>query len=119
MMGEKKDIEMVAAFVEIAKLAAAYNLPPLNELPNVWECKVDEHWTIVVNGHKEKKQWHDIEIAPFHCYVEFNGFPAGIFSPRGGSIAAGELANEETFINAVRVKTIQVQFGKGKEETKQ
>jgi len=32
-------------------------------------------------------------VPPFNCYVEFNGWPAGVFNPFGGIIAAGELAN--------------------------
>ena len=36
-------------------------------------------------------------------YVEYNGFPAGLLTPMGdGCIAAGEAANEDTFIAALR-----------------
>lgn len=34
--------------------------------------------------------------------IEFNGWPAGVASGAGGIIAAGELANEETFVAALQ-----------------
>lgn len=104
------DITMVKVFVEIAKLCESMKIKPLNEFTDCWECKLDERWTITVNAHREPKICNDVEIAPFHCYVEFNGFPAGIFSPRGGSIAAGSEANEDNLIKAIRLKRLQVVF---------
>lgn len=120
----EEEITIVEVFAEIAKLCDSMKLPPLNEFPDCWECKLDERWTIAVNAHKEKKIWRDIEIAPFHCYVEFNGFPAGIFSPRGGAIAAGSEANESKLIEAIQKKRAEVVFnpkvkgGNGKWATK-
>ena len=109
-MGDKEKITMVEVFVEIAKLCESMKLPSLNKFPDCWECELDKRWTIIVNGHREPKMWHDIEIAPFHCYVEYNGWPAGIFSPRGGSIAAGSEANEDKLIKAIQLKRLQVVF---------
>lgn len=105
-----EEIEIVEVFVEIANLCESMKIPPLNTFPNCWECKLDKHWTIVVNAHKEPKMWHDIEVLGFHCYVEFNGWPAGIFSPHGGSIAAGSEANEQKLIEAIQKKRIEVTF---------
>ncbi len=90
----------------IARLAIADEDSPITKFKpaRCWHRRIDDHWEIWVNGHKEAKRGgpkEDIEVQPFHCYVEFNGFPAGIFSPFGGAIAAGALANEETFAAAL------------------
>lgn len=62
---------------------------------------VDEHWTVFVNGSDAPVTHHGCEVPRFHMYVEFNGFPAGLFSPYGGIIAGGSAANEDTFIAAI------------------
>jgi hypothetical protein len=97
------------AFMEIAKLAEALGVKEINKLDGCWECQVDEQWHVAVNGHPYVQQvqrdgagW---SIDPFHCYVEFNGWPAGSFHPHGGWIGAGGLANEEAFIEALQRAT--------------
>lgn len=37
-------------------------------------------------------------LPPFQIGVQWNGFPAGAIGPFDGVIAAGELANEDSFI---------------------
>lgn len=66
----------------------------------VWTCKVDEQWTFKINGHKEEME----KIPAFHMFVEYNGWPAGLVSSYGGIIAAGNAANEQTFIDALNKK---------------
>jgi hypothetical protein len=92
-----------AAFDEIAQLAIRLGVVPLNAKPGCWEYQVDAHWWIAVNGHREAlKCSKGVEVKPFECYAEWNGWPAGSFSPAGWIMAAGEAANEDSFIEALR-----------------
>ena len=87
---------------EILSEAAA----PLNKRVGCWELRVDEQWEIAMNGHNSPIQCsHGCEVPPFAVYVQFNGWPAGVIGPSGGWIAAGEVANEDAFIAAVRRRT--------------
>lgn len=106
------DTESVSlAFAEIVKLCEVLDVHHINQLPGCWEYQVDEQWWIACNGHREPtKCSKGFEVAPFHCYVEFNGFPAGEFHPiHGGFIAAGTAANEDTFIAALKLATEKVE----------
>jgi hypothetical protein len=51
-----------------------------------------------------------IDVAPFESYIEFNDWPVGMITPFGGIIAAGECANENTFIEALdrRIRALEV-----------
>jgi len=86
----------------IADLGAALGVSRINELPGVWTHEVDDHWTIALNGHKEPKEHESLSIPPFHCTVWYNGWLAGLFNAFGGTIAAGSVANEDTFCEALR-----------------
>ena len=105
--------EICVAFMKLADLAAMLGVAPLNKVKGCWECQIDKQWWIAVNGHNEAiKASNDIEVEPFNCYVEFNGFPAGAFNPMGGGfLAAGELANEDTFIKAIEDRIEEFQDG--------
>jgi hypothetical protein len=93
---------MAEAFLKIAQLAGALNVRDINKLDGCWEHQVDERWWIALNGHSEMRLSSDGgEIAPFTAYIKYNGWPAGVIDPRGGVIAAGECANERTFIEAL------------------
>ena len=50
-----------------------------------WEYRISDKWLLKLNGHPEEVDG----IPPFHAYVEFNGWPAGVFNPWGGEIAIG------------------------------
>jgi hypothetical protein len=92
------------AFGVIAELALKLGAHPMNRHPGCWEYRVDENWVIAVNGHRDERQTKaGVRVMPFSCYVEFNGWPAGVIDPTGGIIAAGGLANETTFIAALKV----------------
>lgn len=105
-MGTKSISEV---FAKLADLAIALGITDINKLEGCWEHNVDEHWFITINGHnKTIKNSKDVEVPAYHCYVEFNGWPAGIFSPFGGAICAGKLANEDTFLDAIK-KALQFQ----------
>lgn len=102
--------EREPTFFLIADLAVSVGAAPIKD--KIWTHKVDEHWEIAVNGKDHTAETAPfgqsqlpIKIQPFHCYVEFNGWPAGILSPHGGTFAAGSLANIEEFDKALLAAT--------------
>ena len=79
---------------------------PLNKHDGCWEHQIDKRWWCAINGHKEKMECsHGGKVPGFSALIEFNGWPAGIVDPFGGIIAAGDAANEDTFITAVECAT--------------
>ena len=89
------------AFVKIAALAKADGIVSTNNLPGCWERQIGDWW-IAVNGHdKPVKCSHGGTVPIFNAYLEFNGWPAGVIDPFGGLIAAGDGANEDSFIAAI------------------
>lgn len=96
------------AMMAVADMMTALGRTHLNQHIGPAIHDVDEHWRVVLNPHREFVRYGEkaeIEIPPFSCYIEFNGWPAGLINPYGGAIAAGSLANEETFIAAVKAAT--------------
>ena len=90
-------------FYEVMQLGSRLGVKNINTLPGCWEHQVDDKWFIAVNAHDSPVECSKgPSVAPFHCYVEYNGFPAGLISPHDGIIAAGECANEDTFIAALK-----------------
>ena len=90
-------------FLGLALLAEHDGVGSINQLPGCWQREF-EPWTIWLNGHEQPRKGgprDDIEVPPYHCYIEFNGWPAGLVTPRGGTIAAGSAANEDSFIAAI------------------
>ena len=89
--------EMPEVYAKIVDYAKHVGAESINELDGLWEAEIDEKWKVKVNGHN-----FDVEkVPPFHALVFFNGWPAGIFGLDGGFFAAGEAANEDSFIAAV------------------
>jgi hypothetical protein len=101
-----KSDDVCEAFAVIAELGNILGAGPLSKYPACWELAIDDRWKIAVNGHKTPMlcSLSEKPIAPFNCLIEYNGFPAGYIYPRGGIIAAGTAANEDTFIKAVRTR---------------
>ena len=91
------NIPIPECFSKVVDLMLALGVEGINTLPGCWEHQVDEHWLVKVNGHKEPID----DIQPYEIMVWFNGWPAGIIHPNRGVIAAGALANEDTFIAAL------------------
>ena len=90
------------AFIKIVDLAFAVGANPLSKHAGCWEYRIDEQWEIAVNGQAVVTRCsHGVEIDPFYCYVQFNGWPAGVLSPAGGMMAAGSSANEEELMAAL------------------
>lgn len=99
-MSEKEPL-----FLLLAKLAKKDGASPLNKHKGCWERQIDKHWWVAVNGHKEPvKCSKGPNVPPFNCYVDFNGWPAGLFDPVNGLMAAGDAANEETFAAAIEAE---------------
>ena len=99
-MSEKEPI-----FILLAKLAEKDGAAHINNLPGCWERQIGKHWWVAINAHGEaKKCTKGAEVEPINCYVEFNGWPAGVFTPFGGVIAAGDAANEETLTSAIEAE---------------
>ncbi len=90
--------QLSTAFYMVARLADKLGEAPIKD--KVWTHKLDDHWSIKINGFHEEKD----SVPPYHMMIEFNGFPAGCVSPWEGVFAAGTEANEDEFIDAVIVK---------------
>ena len=96
-----------AAFGAIVNYALSHGVRSLADRPGLWEVQIDEHWWIALNPHDEKlKCSHGADVSFGHCYIEWNGWPAGMITPYDGIIAAGALANEDSFIAAVKAATL-------------
>lgn len=97
---------MDALLVLVEKDGAA----PLNAHPGAWKRVIDDRWTVWVNAHGDpQKTDTGATVPPYHIYVEYNGFPAGMLTPMGdGAICAGEAANEDAFIEAMRMAALEV-----------
>lgn len=94
---------MSEAFILIVQLATTLGARAIAELDGCWEHVVDDNWHIAINGHREPAKCSTGEdVPPFACYVQWNGWPAGLITPAGGTIAAGEAANEDTLIDALK-----------------
>lgn len=88
------------AWTGCCALAKKDGVIPVSTAPNgVYDRRVGL-WRVVFNGTGEAKDRAENhpELPPFAVYVEYNGWPAGIIDPRGGILAAGMAANEDSFI---------------------
>ena len=88
---------MTVVFGKVVELADVLGVESINDYPGCWEYRISDKWLLKLNGHPEEVDG----IPPFHAYVEFNGWPTGVFNPWGGEIAAGEAANEDILIEAL------------------
>lgn len=63
-------------------------------------------WTALLNGSDKPvaPEGGKQTLPPFDIYVTFNGWPAGVIGPDGGILAAGDAANEDTFIAAIEAE---------------
>ena len=100
------------AFYKLCELCIALGQAPANKHPECWVHQVNTLWAIAFNAHADPKPCSlGVTVQPFHCYVQFNGWPAGVFNPYGGQIAAGECANEAAFLEAMDAAIAKAQGG--------
>ncbi len=102
-------IEVGEAFHLIVQLYDATDGSPLNEYDGAWVYRIDGSWTVAINGHDSAvhvgpDKSMDFDLPPYHMAVWYNGWIAGLVTPDGGSMAAGEGANEDTLIEALKAK---------------
>lgn len=88
------------AFLLIGELAHANGATPLKDYPGCWEASVGERWWVALNGHAEAVECsRGLKVDPYHAYVEFKGWPAGVINPVGGTIVG--FASEDALIAAL------------------
>ena len=98
------DRPICAAFMALALLAKHDKLDADPEA-GLWHRKVGG-WEIWANrgGNPQTRSPNEPEISPCSVYLEWMGWPAGLIYPYGGIIAAGEGANEDSFIAAIEAE---------------
>jgi len=113
-MSTEREVPLV--YVAIAELGLAAGAAPLTQFPACWEYQVDKHWRVAFNGHAAAKHcsFSDATIEPFTCYATFNGWAAFVIDPNGGFGAAGTVANEDSFLEAIRAETERLAPGSGR-----
>ena len=88
-------------------LADALGVRDIAELPGAWVHKLDDVWTVAVNGQKtsvatEPDGCMAWTLAPFEFAVWYNGFLAGAMAVTGGGVFAGGTgANPQEFSDVV------------------
>lgn len=96
-------VSVSEVFARVCELASARGARGINHLPGCWEHQVDEQWHVSLNGADEpRKSESGVDVPSFHVYVTFNGWPAGFVNLRDGCIAAGEAANEDELLAALK-----------------
>lgn len=104
-LGEAVDRDGVSeAFLAMAQMLTRRGRAPVKD--KVVTEKVGR-WTVVMNGKLERVSVEPEgtlgcdNIPACHAAIFYNGWLAGLLSPAGGWIAAGEAADESTFIEAM------------------
>jgi hypothetical protein len=93
------------AFALIVELCMALGHENISTLPGLLRVDIDANWSVAVNGHKAI-----VDLVPgYHVAISYNGFPAGLLNPSDGMIVAGEAANEDALIAALRARLAEVQ----------
>jgi hypothetical protein len=107
-IGEQVDKTGISeAFVAMAELMQARGHAPVK---GKVVTETVGPWAVVLNGtdapiHAEPEGSMGCpDVAPVHAAIFYNGWLAGVLSPAGGWIAAGEGANESTFIEDMKAR---------------
>ena len=108
-MGEAKLIiggfimKVSEIFHLIAELALKLGIKSIKDLSGCWEYQIDDRWKIFLNGHNKPMEIDsEILIKPYHCYIKYNGWPAGMINPKDGWMVDDTTANENTLIMALK-----------------
>ena len=85
----------------LMEYALSIGVKRINELPGLWEHKIDDTWEVKCNGHNKTIG----SVPPYSWSISYNGWPAGIMSITGeGILCAGEGGNEENLKEAILKK---------------
>jgi hypothetical protein len=104
-MGDGGPAPICEAFARLVDLMIVQGAPmPITKHEGAYECVIDANWKATFNGHPTEQKHGHITIPAFTAVIDYNGWPAGLMNPYGGVIAAGECANETTFIAAVNAQ---------------
>lgn len=101
-MSEKTKIPPLAtAQVILVELARLLGLENIRRNEGCCEIVVDGQWKVAVNPHDSPMVHNSVEIKPFHTFIWFNGWPAGMMTPFDGCFVQGTKASEDEFIIAM------------------
>jgi hypothetical protein len=91
-------------FALLCELAFALGVRSIKDLPGCWTHRIDGQWEVCINGHRHAVACPHckVTVPPFHAYLQFNGWTAGVISPHSGTLADGALANERTLVEALQ-----------------
>lgn len=105
-MGEAAERPVSEAYVALAEYSLSLGIRNIKDLPGCWEQQIDDVWWVAANGHPEPVKCSEgAEVPPYHMYLVFNGWPAGVIGPYGGTLVCvyGEDGDAEgKLIEAVR-----------------
>ena len=110
-----EDFPVTDLYLAACNYAVSCGAENLGAIPGLWQRSIDDHWFIAVNPHTEELTTYGANnkgmkwpVPPFAIHVQYNGWAAGDLTPTGGWIAAGDGANETTFLAALRTATAQL-----------
>ena len=93
---------MTEVFFLIATLThAVVGITPVPHA--IHDIEVDENWKFQLNTTSKDTA----QTPKYSASIYFNEWPAGVVNPAFGAIAAGAVANEETFIAALRKALVE------------
>lgn len=97
-MPEQKHIAQL-----MLEYAMSLGVTPAIIKKGIWTNKIDDHWTLKLNGQQEKISG----VPGLSWFIEFNGWPAGIMSILGdGVLCAGAAGNEDNLRKAIEDKML-------------
>jgi hypothetical protein len=89
----------------ISELASVTGASPLNQVPGCWTFNIGAGWKLAANGHNEAhtttEEDTEYSVLPYTVHLTFKGWPAGILTSYGITMAAGEAANADTLLAAL------------------
>jgi hypothetical protein len=92
-----KQLQAIEIFTEVAeRCGREFGVPLPQRLLQVGDQ--DSGWCVKLNPTREKVE----AVEPICAAVSYNGWPAGLVTPRTGFFAAGEAANTASFVEWLR-----------------
>ena len=96
----------------IVELAEKLGVSNIKDLPGAWFHKVNEKWSVAVNGHAETMHCGpeggmDIDIPGYHFAVWKNGWLFGLLTAFGGQFMGTDGTGEDEFIEDMKRELCQ------------